>query len=101
MGFAAYPPDETEFLVTRLWDKYLPGWRQKISYMEPDNPEYQQKTLDMVNSFDDNAPGVHAHDEHDVDKLDHVTVKRMVRPKKGKWLRFSREVIDEILKDKE
>jgi hypothetical protein len=82
MGFAAYPPDETDFLVTQLWDKYLPGWRGKISYMEPDNPEYQRKTLDMVNSFDEGAPGVHPHDEHDVDKLDYVTMKRMVLPKK-------------------
>jgi len=100
MGFAAYPPDETDFLVTQLWDKYLPGWREKISYMEPDNPEYQKKTLDMVTSFDEGAPGIHPHDEHDVDKLDYVTMKRMVLPRKGKWLRFSREVINEVLKDK-
>jgi hypothetical protein len=25
--FAAYPPDDAAFLVTRLWDQYLPGWR--------------------------------------------------------------------------
>jgi len=42
----------------------------------------------MVNSFEEDAPGVHPHDEHDVDKLDHVTMKRMVRPKKGKSPRF-------------
>ena len=99
MGFATYPPDETEFLTTRLWDKYLPRWREKVSYMEPDNPDYQKKTLEMVNSFDDQAPGVHPHDEHDVDKLDHMTVKRMIYPKKGKWLRFSQDVIDQITKD--
>jgi hypothetical protein len=100
INFAPYPPDETEFLTTRLWDKYLPRWRQKISYMDLDDPEYQKKTLELVNSFDESAPGVHPHDEHDVDKLDHVTVKRMVRPKKGKWLRFSQDVIEQILKDK-
>jgi hypothetical protein len=99
MGFAAYPPDDTEFLTTRLWDKYLPRWREKVSYIEPNNPDYQKKTLEMVNSFDDQAPGVHPHDEHDVDKLDHMTVKRMVYPKKGKWLRFSQDVIDQIMKD--
>ena len=74
-------------------------WREKVSYMEPDNPDYQKKTVEMVNSFDDQAPGVHPHDEHDVDKLDHMTVKRMVYPKKGKWRRFSQDVIDEIMKD--
>jgi hypothetical protein len=87
INFAPYPPDEMEFLTTRLWDKYLPRWRQKISYMDLDDPEYQKKTLELVNSFDEGASGVQPHEEHDVDKLDHVTVKRMVHPKKGKWLR--------------
>lgn len=100
INFAPYPPDETEFLTTRLWDKYLPSWRRKISYMDLDDPDYQKKTLELVNSFDEGAPGVHPHDEHDVDNLDHVTVKRMVHPKKGKWLRFSRDLIEQILKDK-
>jgi hypothetical protein len=36
----------------------LPHWREKVSYMEPDNPDYQKKMLEMVNSFDDQAPGV-------------------------------------------
>ena len=30
----------------------------------------------MVNSFEEDAPSVHPHDERDVDKLDHVTMKR-------------------------
>ena len=101
INFAANPPDETDFLTTRLWDKYLPGWRNKISYIDHNDPEYNKKTIDMINSYDDTAPGVHSHDEHDVDKLHHVTVKRMVYPKKGKWLRFSREVIQQIAKEKE
>lgn len=100
INFAPYPPDETEFLTTRLWDKYLPRWRQKISYMDIDDPEYQKKTLEVVNSLDESAPCVHPHDEHDVDKLDHVTVKRRVHSKKGKWLRFSQDVTEQILKDK-
>lgn len=100
INFARYPPDETEFLTTRIWDKYLPSWRQKISYMDRDDPDYQKKTLELVNSFDEGAPGVHPHDERDVDNLHHVTVKRMVYPKKGKWLRFSQDVIEQILKDK-
>jgi hypothetical protein len=100
INFAPYPPDETEFMTTRLWDKYLPRWRQKISYIDLDDPEYQKKTLELVNGFDEGAPGVQPHDENDVDKLDHVTIKRMVHLKKGKWLRFSQDVIEQILKDK-
>ncbi len=100
INFAAYPPDQTEFLTTKLWDKYLPRWREKISYMDDEDPEYQKRTIELVNSCDEGATGVHPHDEHDVDKLDHVTFKRMVYPKKGKWLRFSQEVIEQILRDK-
>jgi hypothetical protein len=100
INFAPYPPDEADFLTTRLWDKYLPGWRSKISYIDHEDPDYNKKTIDLINSYDDTAPGVHSHDEHDVDKLHHVTVKRMVYPKKGKWLRFSRRMIEQIVKDK-
>ncbi|HXV80432.1 MAG TPA: hypothetical protein VEG60_11175 [Candidatus Binatia bacterium] len=33
--FATYPPKEGSFLVTQLWDKYLPGWRKSESEREP------------------------------------------------------------------
>ena len=33
--FAAYPPDDTSFLITRLWDKYLPGWRAAKTCQNP------------------------------------------------------------------
>jgi hypothetical protein len=38
--FAAYPPEDTSFLVTRLWDKYLPDWRKiKAEPRPPMTPE--------------------------------------------------------------
>lgn len=33
--FAAYPPEDTTFLVTRLWDKYLPRWREIKNMPKP------------------------------------------------------------------
>lgn len=38
MGFVTYPSDETEFLATRLWDKYVPRLREKVRYMGIWNP---------------------------------------------------------------
>lgn len=29
------------------------------------HPDYQKKTLQMISSVDDQAPGVHPHDEHE------------------------------------
>jgi len=39
----------------------------------------------------DAGPGIQSHDEHDVDRLDHVTISRSVMPRKGRWRRFSEE----------
>ena len=57
-----------------------------------DTPEHQQKLVEEINKFaDDKNPEVVSHDEHDVSKLDHVTIKRSVLARKGKWRRFSEE----------
>ncbi len=90
--FALVPPEDTNFLITRLWDKYLPLWRAHKDMPNLDTPEHQQKLVEEINKFaDDENPEVVPHDEHDVSKLDHVTIKRSVLARKGKWRRFSEE----------
>jgi hypothetical protein len=90
--FALVPPEDTNFLITRLWDKYLPLWRAHKDMPNLDTPEHQQKLVEEINKFaDDDNPEVVPHSEHDVSKLDHVTIKRSVLARKGKWRRFSEE----------
>jgi hypothetical protein len=47
------------------------------------------------------ATPTEAHSEHDVDKLDFVTVSKKVSTKKGCYLRFSKETILKIREDEE
>jgi hypothetical protein len=48
--FAAYPPDDTGFLITRLWDKYLPGWRSARDIPKPmRDPEEEKRILEEIN----------------------------------------------------
>jgi hypothetical protein len=90
--FAHTPPDDTSFLVTRLWDVYLPGWRAFRDYKRPQsNPEEDKKLVQEINRWVDGAGGVVSHNEHDVDKLDHVPIVRRVQARKGRWRRFSEE----------
>jgi len=90
--FALVPPEDTRFLITRLWDKYLPLWRSHKEMPNLDTPEHQAKLVEEINKFaDDSNPDVIPHDEHDMSKLDHVTIKRSVLARKGKWRRFSEE----------
>jgi len=49
INFAKYPPDDTSFLTTRLWDKYLPLWREiRAKPEEPLDPEGEKKLVDEL-----------------------------------------------------
>jgi len=71
LDFCTCAPEDTHFLITRLWDKYLPLWRAHKDMPNLDTPEHQQKLVEEINKFaDDENPEVVSHDEHDVSKLD-------------------------------
>ncbi len=94
--FAGYPPEDPTFLTTQLWDKYLPGWRTSKQRPQTEHdPESEKKLVEELNQMTD-SPELTAHDERDIDKLSYVTIRRSVRPRKGKWLRFSEEQIQRM-----
>jgi hypothetical protein len=90
--FAARPPLDISFLVTRLWDRHLrPIWREDRRQDNQD-PERDAKTIRYVKRLAEAtaAPGSPRPD--DSDKLDYLIVKRRVITRKGKWKRFPPEV---------
>lgn len=94
--FGAHPPEDTSFVVTRLWDRYLPGWRKtKDMPKPPRDPEAEKRLIDEINRQTD-SPELQPHDEHDIDKMDYATIRTMVYLKKGRWPRFSEEQIQRI-----
>jgi hypothetical protein len=52
--------------------------------------------VELINRQTD-SPELQPSDEQDIDKMDYATVRRMVYPKKGRWLRFSEDQIHRIL----
>jgi hypothetical protein len=96
IGFADCPPEDTSFLTTRLWDKYLPRWREP----HPTLPDLPPEMIEAIAQMGNEAMGATpVHGEHDVDKLDFVTVAKMVSPKKGSYLRFGKETILKLYED--
>jgi hypothetical protein len=96
INFAAFPPESTDFFVTRMWDKYLPRWREIKATPKPTlDPEEEQRTLEEVNKLSD-SPDLRSHDERDIDKVDFVKLERLIHTKKGKYLRFSVEQIQRM-----
>lgn len=100
INFAKYPPDDTSFLTTRLWDKYLPRWREiKAKPKEPLDPEAEKKLIEELKQMSDSSE-LQPHDERDSDKLDYFTVIKSVRLRKGKWQRFSTDQEQRMLDEK-
>lgn len=92
MNFAAYPPDDTTYIVTRMWDQFLPRWRDGKSQHKPQrDPDEEKRLVEELNRLSDES--LPAHDERDIDKVEYAQITRMVLPKKGKWLRFSEDQI--------
>ena len=100
INFAKYPPDDTSFLTTWLWDKYLPTWREiKAKPREPREPEAEKRLIEELNRMSDSTE-LQPHDERDSDKLDYFTVIKNVRMRKGKWRRFSSDQEQRMLEEK-
>jgi hypothetical protein len=58
-GFARYPPREGEYVITRLWDKHLPAWRQKKEPKVPDEllrAVQESGLIDHIKKFDAARP---------------------------------------------
>jgi len=61
----------------------------------PRDPEEEKRLVEQINRQTD-SPELQPCDEHDIDKMDYATIRRMVYPKKGRWFRFSEEQIQRI-----
>jgi hypothetical protein len=97
MRFASYPPDDTTFLVTRLWDKFMNlKWReQKASYKPPTKNEATDKLLEQLRRFEKDAKRLPLDTPFNSDEVEHLAIKRSVYGKKGKWSRFPPEVLNQ------
>src|ERR1022692_2236978 len=97
INFAAFPPEDTGFFVTRMWDIYLPPWRDiKAQPKRERDPEEENRILEEVKQLSE-SPDLQAHDERDIDKVAYVKLERSVHPRKGKWLRFSEDQIQRMI----
>lgn len=94
MKFASYPPDDPSFLTTRLWDEYLPKWREnKANPIMPKSKRAQEEIAKSIDRYyKDATPVDDAGSRLNSDDVHHMIFRRNVYAKKGKWRRFPPEV---------
>src|SRR6266851_8144948 len=51
-SFAPYPPFDDNFLTSRLWDRFLPGWRKRMTHKPKGSAESKAELLDRLRRMD-------------------------------------------------
>jgi hypothetical protein len=92
-AFASYPPLDDTYLVTRLWDKHLPGWRRNQASPSP-GEETERAVLDRFFHFTQNAPPIVRPSSFDSDQAENMVLERQIAAWKGKWRRVPPDVED-------
>jgi len=95
MHFATCPPTTIDTIVSQLWDKYIPKWRERAK-VKPIKPKLAPRFVEMTTKLSD-LPSLPADSEHFApEEADFTTFRRHVRPTKGKWFQLPRDFrIDE------
>lgn len=101
MVFAPCPPDDTSFLTTRLWDKYMSRtWRnmkdrvRKFDGTDRIDPIQEKEILDQIRKFAKEAKSIDPNREFNSDQADNLILKHTVSATKGKWKKFPPEVVN-------
>jgi hypothetical protein len=94
MSFAIYPPKDSSFLTTQLWDKHMSStWRKHEAFS---NPSAGSKLADHIKEelrqFEE-APPISGKANASLDEVDTMFIRRKLRASKGKWSRFPPEVL--------
>jgi hypothetical protein len=88
--YAKYPPDDTSFLTTQLWDKHTPKWRNPPAPVKL-NEQLQRALREAVKKLGESSE-VPPHNLGSVGDLDYVKMEHKVHLRRGKWRRYSEEM---------
>ena len=91
---AAWPPQEKDFLTSRLYDRFLPKWRnlskQNINLTE----ETQDHIVQHIHSFSEARALKPEEVDFDMKRTDALILKTKVHRKRGKWWQIPRDLPD-------
>jgi hypothetical protein len=90
--FANYPPDDGSFLVTRLWDKHLPRWRDIKAEKKPRDPAEDKKIIAELNRIEEAAKSSDPAARVSIEETQFMQIIRSPMRAKGKWVRYPPEV---------
>ena len=99
INFAASPPETADCIVTTLWDRHVPGWRERGTFSPEISSEtelyvknYMKKAFDARKSQTSSFPPL------DSENVDSFMLKNIVRARKGSWWQIPKSAAAELAK---
>jgi len=90
-AFAPNPPTEDTFLVTRMWDLYLPKWRTTGAPV--DLPDHLQEALrKLVDRVQTESRAADVGEQYTIADANFLQIQRRIKGVKGKWRRVPLDV---------
>jgi hypothetical protein len=90
--FANNPPEDTSFLVTRLWDKYMPTWRQWKEKEKEITPEMREALLQLTEKIKRESQPGNPRESFTIGEANYLHMESKARSRKGKWDVFGPDV---------
>lgn len=87
--FASRPPVDGDFLVTRLWDRFLPTWREQVDKAADLSDEVRSALLELVKKAASSPP---TSETVTIQEAAFVMTEQKVPRQIGKWRIFPPEV---------
>jgi hypothetical protein len=91
-NFAGEPPEDTSFLVTRLWDRHLPRWRQIKAEKEPRDKCRDKAIVAELNRLKTAAESSDPAERLPLEEMQFVHITHNPQRAKGKWVRYPPDV---------
>jgi hypothetical protein len=89
--FAQFPPDDSSYLTTRLWDTYLPDWRKNSKNLV-DVPQKIKDALTELMKKYQQATAVQGATALHTDDLAFAQLSKQIKPLKGDYFRIAKDV---------
>ena len=87
------PPRNTEFLVTRLWDRHLPSWRSiRNEKGRQRDPERDSKLIEEMEKITKGSSFQLGASEFDIQDPDALSFKRRCSKRKGSWWQLPKDL---------
>jgi len=91
-SLAPHPPKDQDFLITQLWDRYLPAWRSIYETPVPRDKNSDNRLIKRLREFNEAQPITEEQIDFDPSDPDVISLQRSIRRRRGEWWQVPKDL---------